>query len=261
MPGARSPPAGVSVQRPPRPTSFSRQPRGRGTRGDAEGVGEGGGGGEGGGEASNPECLELEVRQPALVSNIAPVLLPAFATPDKGSTRGSEEAEGEKGGGGCEGGDDASNTERRQPAVCIRPVARSTSRTEEVALCCWSCPLSRSVCSRALWLLSTEMAIAPQFAPHDSGGSSTNAPAPLGKNLHSRGGGIVKYSTASTWPPMTTSAPLTAQHAWIEHVHKKEAGMAPHCSLPDRAPTPRSLLSSHLQLCVRHIPPAAGGSP
>jgi hypothetical protein len=93
---------------------------GGGTSGDkGEGGKEGSGGGsvEDGDEAYNTECQEHEARQPALVSNIAPVLPPTFTTPEgvgAGGTRRGEGEDNEEGGGSVEDEDEVYNTERQE---------------------------------------------------------------------------------------------------------------------------------------------------
>ena len=95
------------------------------------------------------------------------------------------------------------------------------------------------------------VAAAPEIAPHDSGGSSTNARAPF-KSISTR-----EVTTLRPWgtptpgatPPRTTRAPLTAQHAWPWRTHKRAgkvshrivARSSPHTSLtvrPRRRPGP-----------------------
>ena len=67
--------------------------------------------------------------------------------------------------------------QRRSACGVHTPVARSTSRTDEVAMPSWSLPSRRSTYPEVLWLSSTAMEGAPQISPHDCGGSSTDASA------------------------------------------------------------------------------------
>jgi hypothetical protein len=108
------------------------------------------------------------------------------------------------------------------------------------------------------------MATALRFVPHDSGGSSTNAPSPfesISTARWERDFGVPQRLGPSRWaqPLRTTRASLTAQHAGLERAHTRE-GTASHRIVARSSPH-ASLITPRHPLGTRRTAPAGGGSP